>query len=135
GSDSAQAKDLVDQRLGKQTLNETLIIRNENLTADSPEFQKLADDLAGRIGAVKGVTSVATYTQTGASGMVSSDRHAALVNISLGTKQTQAEKDVVGVVDIAKGANGQDGFSVYLAGAASSSHEINKISEDDLSSE
>jgi RND superfamily putative drug exporter len=133
GSESAKAKDLIEDRLGKQPLTETLVIRNEQLTADDPSFQSLVNDLSRRIGLVKGVQGVMTYLEAGDPSMVSADRHAALTSIRLGTDPDKAEDDVVPVVEAVKAAaRDNPSFQVHLTGPASGNHEWNTIAEKDL---
>src|SRR5438270_7749215 len=55
GSDSATAFNLIKERYGERPVAETLIVRNESLTADDPAFQSYVRDLGARIAAADGV--------------------------------------------------------------------------------
>jgi RND superfamily putative drug exporter len=133
GSESAKAQDLQKERIGDPPMVETLVVRNEQLTTDDPQFQSIVNDLARRIGLMKGVEGVQTYLDTGAPGMVSADRHAALTSVTLGSDVTQAEKDVVKVVEAVKTAADENpSFQINITGLSSSNREFNKIAEKDL---
>src|SRR3712207_5659379 len=75
GSDSAVAFDLIEERFGERPAQETLIVRSETDTVDSPQFQAFVRDRGARIAATEGVAAVATYVETGDPAMVSADRH------------------------------------------------------------
>ncbi|MBI2723418.1 MAG: MMPL family transporter, partial [Chloroflexi bacterium] len=104
GSESATAKQLIDDRFGDRPLVETLVIRSETQTADSPEFQAFVAQTAARLKDTTGVTDVQTYLTTGDPSMVSPDRHAALANVTLSSDRKVAEKDVKGVLAVVEGA-------------------------------
>jgi RND superfamily putative drug exporter len=131
GSDSAVALDLQQERFGERPAHETLVVRSETATADAPAFQALVRDLGARIAATEGVAQVATYLDTGDPSMVSADRHAVLTSIEMAGDQEQAEKHIEGVID-AVNATRADGYTIHMAGDATSAHEFSTIAEEDL---
>jgi putative drug exporter of the RND superfamily len=133
GSESATAKQLIDDRYGDRPLVETLVIRHEALTADSPEFQSFVAQTAARLKDTKGVTDVQTYLTTGDPSMVSQDRHAALANVTLSSDNKVAEKDVEGVLAVVESAGGPSGYALHMVGASSANKEWSEIAEKDLS--
>jgi RND superfamily putative drug exporter len=131
GSDSAVAFDLQEERFGERPAHETMVVRSETDTTDTPAFQALVRDLGARIAATEGVAQVATYLDTGDPAMVSADRHAALTSIVMAGDQEQAEKHIEGVID-AVNATRADGYTILMAGDATSAHEFSTIAEEDL---
>ena len=133
GSDSAVALDLIEERFGEQQARETLIVRSEADTVDSPQFQALVRDLGARIAATEGVAQVVTYLDTDDPAMVSADRHAALTSITMAGNKEDGEKKVEGVLD-AVAATRADGYALTIAGDAASAHEFNTIAQEDIES-
>ena len=119
--------------------NETIVIRSDQYTVDSPEFQAVVTDATD---AARGVTewvdpnSVFNYYEATASGapeaeaLVSEDRHATIIPVTL----------LPGVVDepapyldaIHAQAEAAEGFELLTVGTLSINEEFNTIAEEDL---
>ncbi len=132
GSESAKAKDIVDERFGDRPLTETVVIRNEGQTVDDPAFQSFVTGIAEQLRGIDGVQNVTTYRDTGDPGMVSADRRAGLIVVALGTDIEQAEKDVTGVLDVVNAAAVSEEYQVHIVGVSSGNKEWNRLAENDL---
>src|SRR5215204_5987447 len=132
GSDSAQALETIKERFGERPAVETLIIRDETATVESPEFESFARTLAGAIVATEGVGLVSTYYDTNDQSMVSSDRHAVMAQVTMIGSLNEAEKHIQGVIDVVEGAKADGRYTLFLSGDAASSHEFGEIAQHDL---
>ncbi len=131
-SDSARATKIISQRFGQQPFTETVIIRSDTDTVASPAFQKTAVDLAANVRQAPGVTQVVTYAEAPTLPfLVSKDKHAGLVTVVLSGDEKQVNGNIAGVVSAINGASRPSGYTINGTGAASASHELNKISEHD----
>ncbi len=119
--------------------NETIVIRSDQYTVDSPEFQAVVTNATA---AARGVTdwvdpnSVFNYYEATAAGapeaaaLVSEDRHATIIPVTL----------LPGVVDepapyldaIHEQAEAANGFELLTVGTLSINEEFNTIAEEDL---
>jgi putative drug exporter of the RND superfamily len=133
GSDSARARQTLDTRFGDQALVETLVVRSDTATVDDPDFQFVYASLAARLTETDGVRAVQTYQHTGDPHMVSADRHAALAAVVLAdTEIKDAHKHIGHIADVVNAAR-TDGYQIHLVGPVSTDHELNTISEEDIS--
>ena len=132
GSESANAQDLFKARFPKQPLTETLIMRSETDTVDNAAFQQTTGALLARLLETPGVTGVQSWQDTGDPTMVSKDRHAALAIVTLSPELKEAEKHADELLAAVAGAARPQGYSLHIIGTATSNHELNKITEEDL---
>ncbi len=133
GSESARAKRLADERFGRQPLVETVIVRSEQELVHSPAFTQVYQELAARLRATPGVAQVVTYDETADPSMLSDDGHAAIMSVVLAGTPKEADQhieELLAVVETAAPA----GYQVTSVGMASSDHELNEISRQDIES-
>jgi uncharacterized membrane protein YdfJ with MMPL/SSD domain len=137
--ESAKGNDLIEQRLRKdEPLTETVIVRSANATVDDAAFQSKMCQIAADLSTKDYVVSTTDYysvaqsaTPDAANGMVSADRHTALMQVTLKGKIDDADDYADAYLATVQGERG-DGFDVYSVGSASGNHEFNTIAEDDL---
>lgn len=133
GSESARAKRLIDERFGGQPLVETVVVRSEMATVDSPSFTQVYQDLAARLRATPGVARVVTYDQVSDPSMRSADGHAAILSVVLAGGPDDADRAIEGLLMVVDAAAGE-GYQVSITGVASADHELNEISKRDIES-
>ncbi|MDQ3514203.1 MAG: MMPL family transporter [Chloroflexota bacterium] len=137
--ESLQGFDLLDERMeGATALSETVIIRSDAATVDDPAFRTEVDRVAAGLRALPEVVAgLVTYYEINASapdqagGLVSEDRHATLIPVTLtGTFDEATER-----FDQFEGAlhgGAATGYQVLSIGDVSVDETFNSTSESDL---
>jgi RND superfamily putative drug exporter len=106
-----------------------VIVRSPRYTADAPRFRSFVGALSGKVRAAKGVARVHTYLTD--PHLVSSDRHAALVQFAMPEESTSGIDSVISAVGH---ADDDPAFAVNVTGQRTANHDFNTLSEDDLRS-
>src|SRR5215207_8101614 len=108
--DSKRADILIDQRFGNEPPTETIVVTSSTLTVDDPLFRQTVEQTtADLLGLDAVVASAANYYQATASGdpnaagMVSADRHSAVIPVVL-----KSDDDIYGA-DFVATAQGRAG--------------------------
>jgi uncharacterized membrane protein YdfJ with MMPL/SSD domain len=128
--ESKQARDLIDARLPERdALDELVIVRSDELTATSPVFRERVRTLAERLRASDSVQSVSSYLDRRGEGLVSSDGHSTILPVVLTGEQEESIDDVV---EIARSADGAQGFAVDITGEFTVGRDFQTVSEEDL---
>jgi putative drug exporter of the RND superfamily len=128
--ESKQARDLIDARLPERdALDELVIVRSDELTATSPAFRERVRTLAERLRASDSVQSVSSYLDRRGEGLVSSDGHSTILPVVLAGEQEESIDDVV---EIARSADGAQGFAVDITGEFTVGRDFQTVSEEDL---
>jgi putative drug exporter of the RND superfamily len=109
----------------KRQVSDVVVVSSSRYTVDSPQFRALVSTLVGQIRATGKVTNAQSYL-TGNRALVSRDRHAALVQLEIGSDS--AAKPVVSVVQKAD----RSPFSVTITGDHSVGNDFNTLSQRDL---
>jgi putative drug exporter of the RND superfamily len=106
---------------GRSRATEAVIVSSQRYTVDSAQFRALTEELAAELRGVDGVTRGAS--------LVSGDRHAALVQLSV------ADADYAeGVIAAVRRADADPSFEVNVTGEKTREHDFNQLSQDDLKS-
>ena len=137
--DSKQAETLIEQRIGADPFTETIVFRSETLTVDDPAYQQAVEQTTADLIAMDHVVGSATnYYQAEAAGapeassLVSEDRHASIVPVTLVSNDGDALIDEAeAFVTVARGQASAD-LDVYAVGDLSVSETSGAISEEDL---
>ncbi len=139
--ESIRGDDLLAQRMRggeDRPVTETVLVRSETLTVDDAAFQAVVEQTAADLRAAPDVVSgVYTYYDAAAAGseeavgLVSADRHTALVAVTLVGDIEAAADNAEAYLDIIK-AQGQDGIQVLTVGDISGGEEFTRLAEDDL---
>lgn len=130
--ESKRASDLVKQRLGdtNTTVNEMVIVRSPSFTVDAPEFETYVNNLSASLIAL-GTDVVAggvNYYATGSPTLVSADKHATLISLSI----PRSGIDDIGKVHAAlDAASAGSGFETNIIGPATMEHDYMAIGESD----
>jgi len=129
--ESEQAYDLMGSRIRydpNEQVNELIVVSSPTLTANSPEFRRKVQSLAAAIRKEDAVVVHDAYERPKA-GLVSRDRHAALITVGL---VADAESDVEDVIREVERADGP--FEVTITGEWTYDRDLNQLSQDDLRS-
>jgi len=141
--ESVKGFDLIEQHMGgKQPLTETVVVSSDSLTVDDAEFQNA---VTATTNALRGmpdlVTNAVSYielsqsadpnAQAQANSLVSADKHAALIPVTLAFHDLPPASDEERYINAVE-SNGTGAVRVLTVGAISSDHTFTKISEEDL---
>jgi uncharacterized membrane protein YdfJ with MMPL/SSD domain len=130
--ESEQAYDLMGSRIRydpNEQVNELIVVSSPTLSASSPEFRRRVQSLAAAIRKEDAVVVHDAYERPKA-GLVSRDRHAALITVGL---IADAESDVEDVIREVERADGGP-FEVTITGEWTYDRDLNQLSQDDLRS-
>jgi putative drug exporter of the RND superfamily len=129
--ESKQAEDLIDERFPERdALDELVIIRSDEVSVTDPAFRERVETLRDELAASDGVETVSSYLDDGGDLLISPDGHATLLPIVL--VEDEEVDSIEGVVEIAEGADGEQGFAVDITGEFTVGLDFEKVSEDDL---
>jgi RND superfamily putative drug exporter len=132
GTEATTASDLIKERLREQTPpEEFIIVESETTTTDEAAFAGFVDSLVGDLRALSEVDSVVSY-RDGSEGLVSENRHSALVTARLAGDEEDAADSAKPLVGVVQKADGTDGFRVTTVGFGSVEGEISSLMEDTL---
>jgi RND superfamily putative drug exporter len=132
--DSKQAQTLLEQRLsGPRRSGEVVIVRSDSKTVTDPQFKAYVRRLKGDLDALGPavVQQAADPDQVG-NRLVSKDRHAILIPVTMAGTPDDANANIDQVLDRTLHAPRPDGFSVWVAGEATAAKDANTIAEQDL---
>ncbi|HEY7031503.1 MAG TPA: MMPL family transporter [Thermomicrobiales bacterium] len=139
--ESVRADDLLKQRLRggqDQPVTETVIVRSDTATVDDPAFRQVVAQTAAALRALPAIVAeVTTHDEAvaagapEAAGLVSADRHTALLPVTLVGDVDAAAKRVE-EYKAAVAAQNRPGFRVLTVGDISVGDEFNKLAESDL---
>ena len=112
---------------GRRPASDAIIISSERFTVDSPQFRALGVRLASELRGIEGVAAV--QSRGGPVSLVSSDRHAALVQLSV------ADADYAdALIAAVERADESPDFAVAVTGEKTRESDFNELSQDDLKS-
>src|SRR6266508_3299611 len=130
---SIRANDLLDQRFPAQTASfELVVVRSPTETVDSQAFRAEVSRLENAGRASKVVSGASVYYANHDPALVSSDRHALLIPITL--TQKGVDDNASPLVDAVKRFDGKNGFSVTITGEQTTNYDFNHLSQHDLES-
>jgi putative drug exporter of the RND superfamily len=141
--ESVKGLDLIESHMGgKQPLTETIVVQSDTLTVDDAEFQNavnaattaargMPDVVANAFNYYELNQSADPNVQSQAAGLVSADKHATLIPLTLKITELpepNVEERYISSVE----SSGTSNVRVLAVGAISSDHTFSKISEEDL---
>ncbi len=130
------ARDLLEGVRGPEPLFEQVIVQSAQLTVDDPAFEVFVTELAGEIRALRGDVQFAiTFYDVGAPQLVSADRHTTLIPAKLVGDIDAASEHVAPLIEVLRGRDGRDGFTVVTGGFGSLTHTFEEIAASDLATE
>ncbi len=128
--ESLRAADLLVQRFPRPNVpDEIVVVRSPTLTVDDPAFRQRVQRLVADGRRAHAVREARTYYAAHDRTLVSEDRHATLISLTLGPRDpTEGIDDVLAGVERAN----TDGFHVAITGNYTTEHDFNELSQSDL---
>lgn len=133
--DSHRANEMLEQNLrGPEQVREVVIIRSDDLTVDDAAFRRQVETVYEQLLALGPgiIDSAAHFYLTGDTAMVSADRHATIIPLTMTGSQDDANASIPAVMETVSKADGREGFEVMIAGGASIAHDFMSIAEADM---
>src|SRR3954447_7410 len=128
--ESHRAQQLIDQRMpGQDAVDEIIVVRSERLTVADAAFAARVRSLTRSIRANGGVTKTLTYLDPAGKILVSGDRHATALTVTL---DHTGDDRIDGLVSIVEGANGNGGFAAHITGDHTLDRDFTELSARDL---
>ncbi len=137
--ESAKGEKLLEERLrGPAPVSETIVIRADDITVDDAAFREVVEkttaDLRSRsdmVGSVVNYYEALASDNPGAQSMVSQDRHATVIPVTMVGEIDQAEEHTDDFLAIVH-SEGAPGIDVKTVGDLSINEAFNSIAEKDL---
>src|SRR5215471_4663388 len=132
--ESIRAQNLIEQRLtGPAKDTELLIVRSRTVTVSDPRFATFVTGLRSSVLALGPgvVVSAPDYLTPGAAGLVSRDRHATLIPVTIARNFDNATAHIARLDQIARGHQ-RPPFQVLVAGNAQTQRDFTTVAESDL---
>ena len=107
--------------------SDIIVVRSDRYTVDTPQFETFVRSLV-RSGS-PALADVQTYLDDGSGSLVSHDRHATMLPVSL---PDDDEDPVESVLDSVEQADAHAAFDVSITGEETLDHDFNKLSQEDL---
>jgi RND superfamily putative drug exporter len=133
GSDSDKAATVLERlHGGPEPVTETVVIQSATSTVDDGAYRAFVSTLTNDLRGLKGtVRSAVSYTDGSETGLVSADRHTALIAVEITGKDTEAAKTVEPLVKLIDERNG-GGFEVRTVGIGSVNNASDATAAKDL---
>jgi RND superfamily putative drug exporter len=145
--ESIKGLNLIEERMGgEQALSETIVVSSNTLTVDDPAFRQVVENVTAAVRGVEGVVNPdpqATFNYyelsqssdpnvaAQANSLVSQDRRATLIPVTLATSELPETADGERYLDAVHSAT-TDSVRVLTVGAISIDEAFTTISEEDL---
>lgn len=110
-----------------KSVTDIVIVRSDRHTVESPQFRTFVARLVADGRATGVVSSARTYLSTRDPSLVSRDRHATIIPISVGDVD-----DVPKVLDVVEKADADPTFAAAITGNQTLDNDFNKLSQEDL---
>ena len=128
--ESLRAEKLIDDRLGEDDpVDEVVVIRSNTTTVSAPVFRNRVQTLAAEARRSGAARRTLTYLDRGGAALVSRDRHAAIVAVTLAEEQAD---HVEKLIDAVQRADGPGGFQVKVTGEYTVGRDFTEVSAQDL---
>src|SRR6266540_4177709 len=115
------------ERSSEPAVTDVVVVRSEDATVADPRFRQFVVRLEGTIKAESPRITARSYYDTRSSRLISSDRHASAVLLSV------PDDDLAdGVIGEVERADAAEAFSVAVTGERTRNHDFNELSERDL---
>jgi RND superfamily putative drug exporter len=133
-TESRRADDLRFERLAAERgrpgrgVSEVVVVRSATAAVDEPRFERRVRALAAEL-QQEGATGVRSFYDSGERRLVSQDRDATAMLVTLGR---DAEDDIEGVVEAVQSADGRDGFDTSITGEFTLDDDFSTLAGEDL---
>jgi uncharacterized membrane protein YdfJ with MMPL/SSD domain len=109
-------------------VTEVVVVRSATATVDEPRFERRVRAIAAELQRA-GATRITSFYGSGEQRLVSQDRDATGMLVTLGR---DAEDEIEGVVDAVRGADGRDGFDTAITGEFTLDADFSTLAGEDL---
>jgi len=131
--ETARAQSILKQADFTQKAREAVLVQNRSLTVGSPAFDRAIRDTEARLRRFPVIGTISSPLDPQLPGLVSSDRHSALIQFEMREVGQVARKHVQPILDaVAAQQERHPGFTIEEFGFASSAHVLNKTVGDDF---
>ena len=131
--ETARAQSILKHANFTQKATEEVLVQSPALTVGSPAFRQAISDVEARLRTFPVIDLIRSPLDPSREGMVSVDRHSALVQFEMREVGQVARKHVQPILDaVAVEENAHPGFKIEEFGLASSQHVLNKTVGDDF---
>ncbi|HEX2127977.1 MAG TPA: MMPL family transporter [Solirubrobacterales bacterium] len=133
-TESNRAYELEDQRFAEDSggrvrdPTEVIVVSSATTTVDDPRFERRVEGLAASVRHA-GAAAVTTFYDAEAERLVSRERDATGLLVSLGG---DAEDVIEGIVEVVQDADGEDGFRTAITGEFTLDADFSTLAEEDL---
>src|SRR5215204_5925600 len=133
-TESRRADDLRFERLAAERgrpgrgVSEVVVVRSATAAVDEPRFEQRVRALAAEL-QQEGATGVTSFYDAGERRLVSDDRDATAMLVTLGR---DAEDDIEDVVETVQSADGRDGFDTSITGEFTLDDDFSTLAGEDL---
>src|SRR3954451_21058792 len=128
--ESDRAQQLIDQRLpGQDTVDEIVVVRSERLTVADAAFAARVRSLTRAIRGNGGVTQTFSYLDPGGKILVSGDRHATALTVTL---DHTGDDRIDGLISVVERADGSGGFAAHITGNHTLDRDFTELSASDF---
>jgi putative drug exporter of the RND superfamily len=133
-TESRRADDLRFERFAAERgrpgrgVSEVVVVRSATATVDEPRFERRVRALAAEL-QQEGATDVTSFYDAGERRLVSEDRDATAMLVTLGR---DAEDDIGDVVEAVQRADGRDGFDTAITGEFTLDDDFSTLAGEDL---
>jgi putative drug exporter of the RND superfamily len=128
--ESVKAEEVIERSFPPQpgrVVSDLAVIRSEELTVDDERFEGFVDGFVDDLRASEAVFEVRTYYDTKDRSLVSRDRHATLIPMSIVSEEAAGD-----VIEIVEQSDESPEFAAAVAGNETLDHDFNLLSERDL---
>jgi RND superfamily putative drug exporter len=111
----------------QREVTDLVVVRSAQLRVDDVSFRRYVDNLVHAVRDTGGVRNAVTYYDTADPSLVSADRRATLVGLTIPDND-----DAGDVIKAVRTADADPGFAATITGTATREHDFNVLSERDL---
>jgi len=131
--ETARAQSILKHAHFTQKATEAVLVQNRRLTIDEPAFRRTVRDVQSRLGRFPVIDLIRSPLDPTLHGLVSKDRHSALVQFEMREVGQVARNHVQPILDaMSAEAKAHPGYTIEEFGLASSAHVLNKTVGDDF---
>ena len=131
---SRRAEQILDQANFKIPARESVLVQSKTVTVDEPMFASAVGGVVQTLSLQKNVTNIVSPINHPNAGLISRDRHSALVQFDVKGKAEDAKDKIAPILAAVDGAqSGYPSVIIEEFGQASSDYQLNKRFEHDMS--
>ena len=131
--DSRRAEQILDNAGFEVPARESVLVQSSRLTFDNPQFARAVADVAAALSAQPNATRIVSPIEQPRSGLLSADRHSALVQFDVRGKAEDAEDKIAPILAAVAATQARNpDLVIGEFGQASADHELSARFEHDI---